>query len=140
MSYGLLFISAFGAATLLPFYSEVTLLALLSQGLDPLLLWLVATIGNTLGAAVNWWLERYLTHFEQRSWFPFKPSTLHRAQSWFQRYGRWSLLLAWLPVGGDALTFIAGVMRVPFLWFLVLTAIGKGGRYLAVIYAFLLAI
>lgn len=139
MNYALLFISAFGAATLLPFYSEVTLLALLTKGLDPALLWLVATVGNTLGAAVNWWLGRYLAHFEQRRWFPFKADKLHRAQAWFQRYGRWSLLMAWLPVGGDALTFIAGVMRVPLGWFMLLTALGKGGRYLVVVGAYVAA-
>jgi membrane protein YqaA with SNARE-associated domain len=133
LNYLLLFASAFGAATLLPFYSEVTLLALLAIGLDPFALWLTATAGNTLGAAVNWWLGRYLTHFETRPWFPFKPASLHRAQAWFNTWGVWSLLLAWLPVGGDALTFIAGIMRVPFSVFLLLTALGKGARYAVLI-------
>ncbi|MGV6806424.1 MAG: YqaA family protein [bacterium] len=129
LSYLILFLSAFGAATLLPFYSEVTLIALLEQGYAPASLWLVASVGNTLGSAVNWALGRYLTHFESRSWFPFKPASLHRAQAWFQKYGVWSLLLAWLPVGGDPLTFIAGVMRVNFWKFLILVAIGKAARY-----------
>ncbi|MFT6791889.1 MAG: membrane protein YqaA with SNARE-associated domain, partial [Cellvibrionaceae bacterium] len=112
ISYTLLFASAFLAATLLPFYSEITLVALLAQEKSTLLLWLVATAGNTLGAVINWLIGIYLTHFENRKWFPFKGRSLHRAQAWFQRYGVWSLLLAWLPIGGDALTFIAGVMRV----------------------------
>ena len=129
MSEWILFLSAFGAATLLPFYSEVTLLALASQGHDPIWLWLIATAGNTLGAAVNFVLGRYLTHFEKRKWFPFKAEKLHRAQGWFQRYGLWSLLLSWAPIGGDAITFIAGVMRVSWPAFLVLTTISKGGRY-----------
>lgn len=124
-----LFFSAFLAATLVPAYSEVLFAALLSAGHDPLALWLWATAGNTLGSAVNWALGRYLLHFRERRWFPFRESGLQRAQSWFQKYGVWSLLLAWLPVGGDALTFVAGVMRVRFDVFLVLTAIGKGGRY-----------
>lgn len=136
LSYFILFLSAFGAATLLPFYSEVTLTVLLSQGRDIFLLWLVATVGNTLGAAVNWYIGRYLNKFETRPWFPFKPDRLHRAQAWYQRYGSWSLLMAWLPIGGDALTFIAGVMKVNFNWFLLLTAIGKGGRYAVVIALF----
>jgi membrane protein YqaA with SNARE-associated domain len=50
-----------------------------------------------------------------------------------QKYGAWSLLFAWLPIGGDALTFVAGVMRVRFEIFFALTAIGKGARY-AVLY------
>ena len=102
---------------------------LLAAGYDLLTLWLWASTGNTLGSAVNWALGRYLRHFEDRRWFPFKRSNLGRAQDWFQKYGVWSLLMAWLPVGGDALTFIAGMMRVRFPVFLVLTAIGKSTRY-----------
>lgn len=129
MSYLILFLSAFGAATILPFYSEITFLALLSKDYDPFWVWFTASAGNTLGAAVNWILGRYLTHFESRRWFPFKPDSLHRSQAWFQKYGVWSLLFAWLPIGGDALTFIAGVMRVRFSLFFALTAIGKAARY-----------
>lgn len=129
MSYLILFVSAFGAATLLPFYSEITFITLLQQGYEPFWVWLIATTGNSLGAAVNWFIGRYLTRYESKAWFPFKPATLHRGQAWFQKYGVWSLLLAWLPIGGDALTFIAGVMRVRFDIFIVLTAIGKGARY-----------
>lgn len=129
LSYGLLFASAFLAATIFPFYSEVLLVALLTEGHSVWLLWLVATLGNTLGSAVNWVLGRYFLHFEARSWFPFKRRHLDKSQRWFQRYGIWSLLFAWLPVGGDALTFIAGMMRVRFAIFLLLTGLGKGLRY-----------
>lgn len=129
MSYLILFISAFGAATILPFYSEIAFIALLEQEYMPFWVWFTATSGNTLGAVVNWVLGRYLRHFEQRSWFPFKAGSLQRSQAWFQKYGVWSLLLAWLPIGGDALTFIAGVMRVRFMVFFILTGIGKGARY-----------
>lgn len=125
--------TAFVAATLLPFYSEVVLVALLMRGGDPGGVFIAATIGNTLGAVVNWYLGRFLLHFEDRKWFPFKPHQVHRAQAWFLRYGKWSLLMAWLPVGGDALTFYAGVMRVPLGIFVVLTGIGKGVRYAVVI-------
>ncbi|MEQ8482997.1 MAG: YqaA family protein [Pseudomonadales bacterium] len=124
-----LFGVAFLAATLLPAYSEVMLVGLLAAGYDPVWLWVWASTGNTLGSVVNWLLGRYLLHFQSRRWFPFKASTLGPAQRWFQRYGVWSLLLAWAPVGGDALTFIAGMMRVRFLPFVVLTGIGKGARY-----------
>ncbi len=124
-----LFISAFLAATLVPAYSEILFASLIAGGYDPLALWLWASAGNTLGSAVNWALGRYLLHFRDRRWFPFKADGLGRAQDWFQKFGVWSLLLAWLPVGGDALTFIAGVMRVRFDVFLILTAIGKSARY-----------
>lgn len=132
-SYLFLAGTAFVAATLLPFYSEVVLVALLMRGGDPVWLLAAATVGNTLGAVVNWYLGRFLLHFETRPWFPFKPHQVHRAQAWFLRYGKWSLLMAWLPVGGDALTFFAGVMRVPLGQFVVLTGIGKGARYAVVV-------
>ncbi|NIR61245.1 MAG: DedA family protein [Gammaproteobacteria bacterium] len=128
-AYLALFGVAFLAATVLPAYSEVLLAGLVAAGHDPLALWAWASAGNTLGAALNWLLGRFLLHFQGRSWFPFRPEMLRRSQHWFQRFGVWSLLFAWLPIGGDALTFIAGVMRVPFPLFLILTGIGKGARY-----------
>ena len=123
-SYLLLFGSAFLAATILPFYSEVLLFALLQQGGDPVALVIVATLGNTLGAVVNWVLGRYLLHFKDRRWFYFNPVQIEKAQRWFQRYGFWSLLLAWMPVGGDALTLIAGIMKVRLWLFLLLVGTG----------------
>lgn len=132
-AYAGLFAAAFIAATLLPFYSELALAGLQAAGYDPAALWLWATAGNTLGAAVNWAIGRWLLRFRDRPWFPFKPDKLGMAQRWYRRWGVWSLLMAWLPVGGDALTFIAGVMRVHFGLFFVLTAIGKGLRYAAVL-------
>jgi membrane protein YqaA with SNARE-associated domain len=131
------YLSIFGvsflAATAIPFYSEVALVGLLAAGYDPLLLWLFASAGNTLGAVVNWLLGRYLLHFEHKRWFPFPRSKLHRYQRWYQHFGIWSLLLAWLPVGGDALTFIAGVMKVNIGIFLILVGLGKALRYAVVI-------
>lgn len=134
LAYLTLFGSAFLAATILPFYSEVVLFALLIKGESAAVLVLIATLGNTLGAAVNWVLGRFLLRFKDRRWFYFKAEDLEKTQQWFQRYGAWSLLLAWLPIGGDALTLIAGIMRVNFSLFLVLVGIGKGLRYVAVVY------
>jgi len=132
--YLLLFGSAFLAATILPFYSEVVLFALLRDGGDAVALVAVATLGNTLGAVVNWWLGLFLLHFRDRKWFYFSDAQIARAQAWYQRYGVWSLLLAWLPVGGDALTLIAGIMRVRLWLFLVLVGFGKGARYVSVVF------
>ncbi|AEF99347.1 YqaA family protein [Methylomonas methanica] len=131
----LIFFTAFLAATLLPFYSEILVVtAFLDKPETWFAIWIVASIGNSLGSAVNWLLGRYLLHYQDRKWFPFKPDQMERAQTWFQKYGVWSLLLAWAPVGGDPLTFIAGTMRVRFWLFFSLTFIGKSARYLFVLY------
>lgn len=134
ISYLLLFGSAFLAATILPFSSELLLFAMLRDGGDPLLLVIVATLGNTLGAVVNWLLGVYLLRFQDRRWFYFSHDQIARAQRWYRRYGFWSLLLAWMPLGGDALTLIAGIMKLRLWLFLVLVGSGKGLRYILVIY------
>lgn len=135
ISYLLLFGASFLAATIMPFSSEVILFSLLRQGDQPSwVLVAVATSGNTLGAAANWVLGRYLLQYRDRRWFYFKADQLEKMQHWFRKFGIWSLLFSWLPLGGDILTCIAGIMRVPFGFFLPLVAAGKGCRYIAVLY------
>ncbi|MEX0738648.1 MAG: YqaA family protein [Pseudohongiella sp.] len=129
MSYLSLFITGFVAATLLPASSELLLLALFQQGLAPGLLWLSATAGNTLGSCVNWYLGREILRFEDKRWFPVSRDSLQRAEKQFNRYGYWSLLFAWLPVVGDPLTFVAGMLRMRFALFVALVLLGKGVRY-----------
>lgn len=132
--YAGLFLTAFLAATLVPMSSEALLAALTGAGgLDAALLFALATLGNTLGAAVNWALGRFCLHWRDRRWFPFAAEQIDRAGARFRRFGLWSLLLAWVPVVGDPLTFAAGVFRVRLLPFLVLVGLGKAGRYAAVI-------
>jgi membrane protein YqaA with SNARE-associated domain len=137
LSYLSLFWVAFLAASLLPFYSEVLLAALVLEGLNPFALWAWATAGNTLGALLNYVLARYFLHFQGRRWFPVKTEQLEKAQAWFNRYGVWVLLLAWAPVGGDALTFVGGLMRVRLGLFLLLVGAGKAARYAVFIYLLL---
>ena len=132
-SYWLIFLSAFAAATLLPFYSEVAVAAAILDGLPAFWVWIAASVGNTLGAVVNYVLGRFTTRLRSHRWFPFSEKQMATGERWFQRYGVWSLLFAWMPVGGDALTFIAGVLRVRFVVFLTLTAIGKSVRYAVLI-------
>ena len=133
MVYLTLFSSAFLAATLLPASSEVLLVAFINQGYPAFALWLTATLGNTLGACVNWVLGRYFCHYRDRRWFPIKPSHLLKAERGFSRYGQWSLLFSWLPIVGDALTLVAGLLRMPFIIFVILTIAGKGARYAVLI-------
>ena len=131
--YGTMFASAFLSATVLPFASEAVLLAQLKGGYGSTVgLLATATVGNVGGSTLNWWMGRLLLRFQNRSWFPFKPDDIARASERFQRYGTWVLLFAWLPVIGDPLTLVAGVLRVPLVVFLVLVTIGKAARYVVI--------
>lgn len=126
-----LFIAAFVAATLLPMQSEAALVAALLAGAwPPWLLVAVAGLGNVLGSLVNWGLGRGIDRFRDRAWFPVSPAALDRAGAWYRRFGKWSLLGSWLPIVGDPLTVVAGVLREPLPIFLALVTIAKLGRYL----------
>src|SRR5262245_57537812 len=125
-----LFLISLLAATIFPAQSEAVLVGLLLLGKQPpWVLLTVASVGNVLGAVINWILGRYIETWRGSTWFPVSELSLARAQSWYHRYGRLSLLLSWLPVIGDPLTLAAGIMREPFLSFLILVGIGKVARY-----------
>ncbi len=128
-----LFAVAFAAATILPMQSEAALAGLLlSNNFSPGILIAVASIGNVLGSVVNWLLGRGIDRFRDRKWFPATQEQLDRAASWYTRYGRWTLLLSWVPIIGDPLTLMAGALREPLPSFVILVAIAKIGRYLVV--------
>ncbi|MBV4486966.1 DedA family protein [Pseudomonas sp. SWRI153] len=130
-SYIGLFVAAFGAATLLPMQSEAVLVGmLLSDRYVVSTLLAVATVGNVLGSALNWLLGRSVERFRHKRWFPVSESKLEKAQQSYLRYGRWSLLLSWVPIIGDPLTVVAGVMREPLWSFLLIVTLAKGARYL----------
>ncbi|MBC8998762.1 DedA family protein [Pseudomonas sp. N40(2020)] len=130
-SYIGLFVAAFGAATLLPMQSEAVLVGmLLSDRYVVSTLLAVATVGNVLGSAMNWLLGRSVERFRHKRWFPVSEGKLEKAQQFYLRYGRWSLLLSWVPIIGDPLTVVAGVMREPFWSFLLIVTLAKGARYL----------
>ena len=131
----LLFTVALLAATLLPLGSEPALLALIT--LQPDLLWPalgVATLGNTLGGMVGWWMGRGAQSWVARR-FGAGPSPSHaRAMRWLYRLGPAACLGAWLPVLGDPLCVLAGYLRLPLLPCATYMAIGKGLRYLLVVF------
>lgn len=127
-----LFLAAFGAATILPFQSEIVLVALLLRGeVAPWLLIAVASVGNTLGSMLNWAIGRWIEHFRTRRWFPVSDAQLLRAQHWYARWGVWSLLVSWAPFG-DAVTVAAGVMRCPLGLFTAIVGAVKTVRYVVV--------
>jgi membrane protein YqaA with SNARE-associated domain len=135
IGYVSLFVTAFAAATILPLSSEAVLSALVvSEGFHLWLLIATAGIGNTLGACVNWGLGRYCVRWRDNRWFPISSATLERHACWFHRYGVYTLLFSWVPIIGDPLTAIAGILKVRFVWFLPLVATGKTARYIVVVF------
>lgn len=130
-----LFFAAFIAASLFPAQSEGLLAYLTLQGEHEVwLLVTVATLGNVLGSCTNYWLGRLASVSSKLVRLMPSEAKMCRARSSYQRFGRWSLLLSWLPVVGDPLTLVAGVMRENIWVFLTLVTIAKLGRYIAVAY------
>lgn len=133
MSLLLLFLSAFGAATLLPLQSEAVLAGLTIQNSYPFpILLLVASSGNVLGSCLNWYLGQYVEKYKHRSWFPVSAEQLKKAQLHYAHYGSPALLLSWVPVIGDPITLMAGVLKEPFWRFLLLVSLAKTARFLFV--------
>ena len=93
------------------------------------LILLVASVGNVLGSVLNYGLGRGLVAFRLLERFRIPEAALARAEAWFRRWGVWSLLLSWLPLG-DVLTVVAGTLRTPAWLFVLLVTIAKTGRYL----------
>ena len=128
-----LFAAAFLAATIVPFSSEIVLAtALTTSGQPWSSLIAVAIVGNVLGSIVNWYLGRALASEKAARIIRVKRENLARAESWYHRWGRWSLLLSWAPVIGDPLTVVAGFLREPLWFFIPVVIVAKTGRYLAV--------
>ena len=134
-SYFQLSLISFLAATILPFSSEVVLTTMyLSNSFEPYFLLIFASIGNIMGSITNWYLGKKITLFQNHKWFPVSPDKLERSRKYFQKYGLWSLLLAWVPIIGDPLTLLAGVLKVRFGIFFVLVSISKISRYVFILY------
>lgn len=134
-----LFIAAFLAATVLPLSSEIVLSALLLSGLSPIPLVLIATTGNVLGSLTNYALGFWAGRVAIKKWLRMSEDDLVRAEQRFNKYGMLCLCFAWVPIIGDPLTVMAGVLRVRLRWFLVLVTLGKFFRYVIISYMVLKA-
>lgn len=126
--YGL-FISAFLAATILPFSSEAVFAACLLTGIDPLLCIVVATTGNSLGGATNLLLGRFSRKFYER-----RGKTI-RGEAIIRKYGSWTAWLSWVPFIGDPLLIAAGFFRTQMVWTVLFMIAGKCGRYAVIWWA-----
>lgn len=129
--YGLLslFLISFCASTLLPLGSEWLLVALLLQGSNPVTTVIVATLGNSLGSGTNYLIGYYGGDWLAEKLLRIDKNQQLRAESWFNRYGNWALLLAWLPIIGDPLCLVSGMLKTPIMRFSLLVVVGKGLRY-----------
>ncbi len=128
-------------ATIVPFGSEVYFATLLSLGkYNNFLLLISASVGNILGSVFNWICGYYINYFVKKSWFPIKQDKIKKGTELFNKYGKWSLLLSWVPFVGDPITFVAGTLRFSFIPFIILVSIGKIGRYLVIYVSILWAI
>lgn len=132
MEYIYLLAVSFISATLLPLGSEAVLLYDLSINLNVVLLFIFATVGNSLGSLVNYILglkgEEYLLRKKY-----IDENRFLKAKHYFDKYGGYSLLFSWLPIIGDPITFIAGIAKYDIKKFIILVVIAKGSRYLFVI-------
>ena len=135
VSYFQLFLISFLAATILPLSSELVLTTMLLTGtFDKYLLLVIASFGNIFGSSINWYLGKKILIFKDKKWFPASEEQIAKSEIYFKKYGIWSLLLSWVPIIGDPLTVIAGILRVKFLTFLVLVSFSKVSRYMFLIF------
>jgi len=127
-----LFGLSFLASTLVPIGSEWLLAVLLLEGRDPHAAVAVATLGNSLGALTTWAIGLWGGSFFMHRVLRVDESSRRRAEGLYARFGSWSLLLSWLPIVGDPLCLVGGLLRVGLLRFILLVGIGKLVRYAAV--------
>ena len=131
--YIILFTSSFASSTILPGHSEITLITLITQKkYEVFYLVVFASLGNILGSVLNWYLGLYFLKFKNKKWFPFNENQIKKVSKSFLEYGKWSLLLSWVPFIGDVLTLVAGMFRVPLYQFVVIVSVAKVSRYIFV--------
>ncbi len=129
-----MFLSAFLAATILPLSSELVLSALYKSGFSSVVLLSLASVGNVLGSLVNYELGYKFGKSLSLKWLRLSERAFERATAFFAKWGRWSLLLSWVPVVGDPLTLAAGVLKTNKWFFLATVGISKTARYAALLY------
>jgi membrane protein YqaA with SNARE-associated domain len=133
LGYSALFAVSFLAATLLPLGSEATVAAMGAAAFDPTAVLFVATLGNGLGALLNYGIGRWGGRVAFRRWVASDTGSLASARRFCRKWGAPILFFAWLPVIGDPLTVAAGVLKIRIDAFLFWVVLGKGLRYFLVL-------
>jgi len=124
-----LFLLSFLASTVLPLGSEWLVVTLIVKDFPPEYVVAVATLGNYLGACTTYFIGLWGTVFIVEKLLHIDECAMARARILYQRYGSWSLLFSWLPVIGDPLCLVGGVLRIEFIRFSLLVFTGKLARY-----------
>lgn len=131
--YGGMFLSAFLAGTILPFSSEVVLLACIALGLDPVISILSTTLGNTLGGLTCYWIGRMGKMEWIEKYLKVDRKQLDKAHRFIHGKGSWMAALSFLPFIGDALLVALGLMKANVWIVSVSMCIGKLARYVIVV-------
>lgn len=125
-----LFLSSFLSATILPGQSEIALTSLIILNNHSLsFLVFIASLGNVLGSLLNWFIGCKLERFKKKKWFPVTELQLKKASNWYHKYGKWTLLLSWVPFVGDPITIVAGIFRISIMHFILIVSFAKTMRY-----------
>ena len=130
-----LFLISFLAATLLPLGSEAAVTLMAIAEFNPSRILIVATIGNSLGALINYLVGKWGAAFIFTKYIQVDQSTLEKLEKVYGRWGAPVLFFAWLPFVGDTLTVAAGVLRVNIYVFTFWVVLGKLFRYYVLITA-----
>jgi membrane protein YqaA with SNARE-associated domain len=132
-----IFLASFLSATILPLSSEIVLGVLLLTDLDPVMLVGIATFGNVLGAFTNYAIGYWGSVILVRKVSRISEEEFARAEQRFKKYGIFSLFFAWVPIIGDPLTVVAGVLKINLFLFFAFVASGKLIRYIIISYIIL---
>lgn len=138
--YPALFMLSFLASTLLPIGSEWLLILMLTKGYPHWATIMTATAGNYLGAACTYLIGIYGGRWLIERVMGVSKEQQERARNYYRRYGTFSLFFSWLPIIGDPLCLVGGMMRINFLLFSMLVASGKLLRYIVTAWITLRAI
>ncbi len=130
LGYAGLFVGAMLAATIVPFSSDVLLIALLAAGGDTVTSVVVASLGNWAGGMISYAMGWFAKWEWIEKWFKVRESTLEKQKTRIDRYGAGLAFFTWLPGVGDLLAIGLGFYKVNPKKAAVFMLIGKSARFI----------